>query len=104
MLCKLLNLYLQNNTFQVVLVTDGLHSFAINNYEDDGINWSSVQQDGQGNGFTGIPAQAGFNDGYGVNHFLVTGSNIPNIINISSTSNVGIPGKWIFRFTCMIII
>ena len=81
-------------------MTNGVHSFAINNYEDDGINWSSVESLGSGNGLTGTAAQAGFNDGYGINYFLVPGSNTPDIINISSTSNVGIPGKWIFRFTC----
>ena len=74
-----------------------MHSFAIINYEDGGINWSSV---GSGNGVTGTAAQAGFSDGYGINHFLLPGSNTPDIINISSTSNVGIRGKWIFRFTC----
>ena len=82
-------------------MTDGVHSFAINNYQDDGINWSSVQPDGRGNGLTGTPAQAGFNDGYNIDYFLIPGSNTQDIINISSTSNVGIPGKWIFRFTCM---
>ena len=73
-----------------------MHSFAINNYQDDGINWSSVLgTDGA------IYAQAGFNDGDGINYFLVPGSNTQDIINISSTSNVGIPGKWIFRLSCM---
>ena len=81
-------------------MTNGVHSFAINNYEDDGINWSSVESQGSGDGLTGIAAQAGFNDGYGVNYFVVPGSNTSGIVNISSTSNVGIPGKWIFRFTC----
>lgn len=82
------------NTFQIILTTDGIHSFAINNYQDDGINWSSVLgTDGA------IYAQAGFNDGDGVNYFLVPGSNTQDIINISSTSNVGIPGKWIFRLS-----
>ena len=81
-------------------MTDGVHSFAINNYEDGGINWSSVQQNGLGDGLSGTPAQAGFNDGFGINYFVVLGSNTQAIINVTSTSNVGIPGKWIFRFTC----
>ena len=85
-------------------MTDGVSSFAINNYQDNGINWSSVQLNGLGNGSTGVPAQAGFNDGYGVNHFLVPGSNTQDIINVSFTSNVGIPGKWIIRLTCMLLV
>jgi len=84
------------------LVTDGVHSFAINNYQDGGINWSSVEPDGNGNGLNGIPAQAGFNDGFEVNYFLIPGSNTQDIITIASRSNVGIPGKWIFRLTCML--
>jgi len=83
-----------------VLVTDGVSSFAINNYEDDGVQWSSVTTDGLGNGLEGMPAQAGYNDGFGVNYFVVPGSYTPDILAIASTSNVGIPGKWIFRFIC----
>lgn len=82
------------------MVTDGLQSFAINNYLDNGINWCSFEVDGLGNGRTGFSAQAGFNDGHGINNFFVPGSGTQDIINISSTSNVGIPGKWIFRLTC----
>jgi len=87
-----------------VLVTDGKHSFAINNYEDDGIQWSSVLPNGTGDGLDGVPAQAGYNDGFGVNYFVVPGSNTPDILSIASTSNVGIPGKWIFRFTCKLCV
>ena len=32
-----------------------------------------------------------------MNFALVTGSNTDAVINISSTSNVGIPGKWAFK-------
>lgn len=81
-------------------MTNGEHSFVINNYQDGGINWSSVEPDGNGNGLNGISAQAGFNDG-GVNYFLIPGSNTQDIITVASRSNVGIPGKWIFRLTCM---
>jgi len=87
-----------------VLVTDGVHSFAINNYEDDGVQWSSVTMDGLGNGLEGTPAQAGYNDRFGINYFVVPGSHTPDILTITSTSNVGIPGKWIFRFTCKLCV
>ena len=66
----------------------------------DGIQWSSVLPNGTGNGLDGIPAQAGFNDGTGLNYFVVPGSNTSDILSISNTSNVNVPGKWIFRLTC----
>ena len=84
-------------------MTDGVNSFAINNYQDDGINWSSVQLDEIGNGLVEVHAQAGFNDGHGNDYFLVPGSNTEDMVNISLISNVGIPGKWIYRFTCKYI-
>ena len=95
---------LQHNTFQITLVTDGEHSFAINNYEDNGIQWSSVLPNGTGNGLDGVPAQAGYNDETGLNYFVVPGSNTPDILSISSMSNVAIPGIWIFRLTCKYVV
>ena len=43
-------------------------------------------------------AVAGINAGDGVNHITIPGSLTPSIINIEETSNVGIPGVWIFNF------
>ena len=45
----------------------------------------------------GVPATVGFNAGDMVNYDTLTGSNTPKVINISSTTNVGIPGKWAFQ-------
>jgi len=39
----------------------------------------------------------GLNAGDGVNFVAVPASHTADIINISSTSNVGIPGVWIFQ-------
>ena len=39
----------------------------------------------------------GFNAGDGQRFFNVPNSRIPAIINITSTSNYDVPGKWIFQ-------
>ncbi|XP_013384885.1 protein mesh [Lingula anatina] len=72
------------NTFQVVLVTNGRHSFAIFNYGK--MMWSY-----RGKG------QAGFNAGDGVRSYTIDGSRTPAVVNVSLTSNVGQPGRWVFR-------
>ena len=42
-------------------------------------------------------ALAGINVGDGVNSITIPGSLTPSIINITQTSNVGIPGVWMFQ-------
>ena len=42
-------------------------------------------------------ALAGINAGDGVNHVTIPGSRTSSILNIEETSNVGVPGVWIFR-------
>ena len=79
----------------MVLVTDERYSFAINNYKDGGMEWNSVRKDGMGDGLSGVPAQVGFNDACGENYFVVPNLNVSN--NTLWSSNVGIPGKWIFK-------
>jgi len=34
----------QGNTFQLVLITDGVYSFAMFNYPSDGLQWSAPTQ------------------------------------------------------------
>ena len=43
-------------------------------------------------------AVAGMNAGDGVNHITIPGSETSSILNITETSNVGVPGVWIFNF------
>ena len=81
---------MQTNTFQCILITDGTNSFVIFLYADDLIQWS------QGSAST-VDAQAGFNAGDGIRHFTIEGSQTPAIVNISTTSNIGVPGKYMFR-------
>ncbi|XP_052061715.1 sushi, nidogen and EGF-like domain-containing protein 1 [Mytilus californianus] len=82
------------NTFQCVLVTDGMHSFVIYNYYK--IQWTSGTSN-NGTNPTGFGSQVGFDAGDGVNYYVVNGSRTPGIINIPQMSNIGIPGKYIFR-------
>ena len=48
-------------------------------------------------GLGGNEALAGINAGDSVNSITIPGSQTPSIINIAQTSNVGIPGVWIFK-------
>ena len=55
----------------------------------------------------GYEAVAGMNAGDNVNHITIPGSMTLSILNITETSNVGVPGVWIFSFkldggTCII--
>ena len=42
-------------------------------------------------------ALAGVNAGDGINHITIPGSLTPSILDIEETSNVGVPGRWIFK-------
>ena len=42
-------------------------------------------------------ALAGINAGNRVNHVTISGSRTSSILDIEETSNVGIPGIWIFK-------
>ena len=41
--------------------------------------------------------QVGFNAGDGSNYYSVPGSQTDQILSINSTSNVLVPGRWVFR-------
>ncbi|XP_030835520.1 sushi domain-containing protein 2-like [Strongylocentrotus purpuratus] len=85
------------NSFQAVMVTDGRYSFAIFNYGD--INWTTGTASGgdSGTGLGGTPAQVGFNAGDGVTSYSVPGSQTAVVVDIETTSNIGVPGRWVFR-------
>ena len=71
--------------------TDGIRSFVIYLYADGEIQWAISEDD------RSLPAQVGFNAGDGIQFFAVPESRQPEIINITNTSNVNIPGVWVFR-------
>ncbi|XP_065657056.1 protein mesh-like [Hydra vulgaris] len=78
-----------NITYQTILTSDGVNSFAIFNFYQLGYFTGA----GSCAGF----AQVGFNAGDGKRFFLMPKSNTAGISNIALfQSNVGVPGKWIF--------
>ena len=88
---------LQTNTFQAVLATDGLFSYVIFLYADNEIQWTTGDASNGTNGLGGVPAQVGFDAGDGVHYAAIPESCTDAIINITQTSNVGVPGVWMFR-------
>uniref|UniRef100_A0A8C7E2J2 Alpha-tectorin n=1 Tax=Naja naja TaxID=35670 RepID=A0A8C7E2J2_NAJNA len=85
------------NTFQALLISDGTSSFAMFNYEE--INWTTGTASGGDplTGLGGVMAQAGFNGGNSTNYFSIPGSRTPDIVNIEETTNVNVPGCWVFK-------
>ncbi|CAG5861826.1 unnamed protein product [Menidia menidia] len=86
------------NTFQVVLITDGELSFTIFQYNS--ITWTTGMHASSGGNMTGlggIAAQAGFNAGDGMRYFNIPGSRTADVVNVEETTNVGYPGRWVFR-------
>ncbi len=75
---------LQRSTFQCVLATDGQSSFVMFLYADGGIEWD-------------FPGQVGLNAGDGTRFFSHPDSFSSRLTNIHTTSNIGIPGVWIFK-------
>ena len=83
-------MYTQTNTFQCILITDGVYSFVIFLYADGLIQWSLGTA-------TQVHAQAGFNAGDDERFFSINGSRTAAILDIDMTSNIGVPGKYLFR-------
>ena len=81
---------LQTNTFQCVLFTNGAQSHVLFLYADGLIQWTAARS-------IDLNALAGVNAGDGVNYAIVPESLNISIINVSSTTNVGVGGMWLFR-------
>ncbi len=79
------------------MATDGVNSFTIFLYADDEIQWTTGDASNGTNGTGGTPAQVGFNAGDGTRFITIPGSRTDAIINITQTSNVAIPGMWVFK-------
>ena len=86
----------QTNTFQCVLATTVTESFVMFLYGDGRIQWTTGSDSGGIGGLGGVEAVAGINAGDGNKSITIPGSQTPSIINIAETSNVGIPGIWMF--------
>ena len=79
---------LQVNTFQCVMASDSNSLYVLFLYAD--IQWTRADEGS-------ALAQAGFNAGDNRTFYLIPGSGTEAIRNINSTSNVGVPGMWIFK-------
>ena len=88
---------LQVNTLQCILATTARGSFVIFLYPHRGIQWTTGDDSGGYKGLGGSESLAGINVGDGVNSITIPGSLTPSIISITKTSNVGIPGVWMFK-------
>ncbi|XP_053123558.1 sushi, nidogen and EGF-like domain-containing protein 1 [Hemicordylus capensis] len=87
----------KTNTFQAVLTTNEKIAFIMMNYLD--IQWTTgIASGGDAKtGLGGTPAQAGFDSGDKTNYYNIPGSRTPDILNIASTTNVRVPGRWVFQ-------
>nr|XP_056702378.1 sushi, nidogen and EGF-like domain-containing protein 1 [Euleptes europaea] len=85
------------NTFQAVLTTNGDIAFIMLNYAD--IQWTTGRASGGDakTGLGGTPAQAGFDSGDKTNYYNIPSSRTPDVVNIGGTTNVGVPGRWVFQ-------
>ncbi len=72
-----------------MLVSDGVRSFALYLYADGLIQHSGSSY--------GHPALVGYDYGDGNHYFNHPDSLSENITNVESTSNINVPGMWIFR-------
>ena len=64
-------------------------------YED--IQWTTGDRSGGYDGLHGTEALVGINAGHGIHSVTVPESMTPNITNVVNTSNIGIPGIWMFK-------
>ena len=88
-------LWFQDNTFQCVLASSELESFVMFLYVD--LQWTTGRYSFGRDGLGGThKAVAGFAAGDRINYYTIPGSQTSNITNLTITSNVGIPGTWIF--------
>ncbi len=72
------------NTFQLIMSTDGELSFVTFLYAD--IQWT--------NGVQGAGIEA---LDFSSNNLFIPGSSYLNARNLPTTSNVGVPGMWMYR-------
>ncbi|XP_077193128.1 IgGFc-binding protein-like [Paroedura picta] len=91
------------NTFQAVLATNQQNSFIMLNYAS--IQWTTGTGSGghTATGLGGTPAQAGFDSGDKTNYYTIPSSRTPDIVNIAMTTNVGVPGRWVFQVDKLVV-
>ena len=87
----------KTNTFQCILAADNVTSYVIYQYADDEIQWTTSSASGGTDGLGGKAALVGYNAGDCIRYKTVRESMTAEIIKITKTSNVGIPGVHVFK-------
>ena len=91
-------IFLQTNTFQCAIATDGNVTSVYMLYPENLIEWTTGDSDGGVGGLGGDPADVGLvSQDPAASFFFPNISNTSEVADIESTSNVGIAGLWIFR-------
>jgi hypothetical protein len=88
------------NNFQLVLrnrADSGPGDFDFD-FRYQKLEWTTGDLSGGSNGLGGTTAQAGYDDGQGLNFFTLPGSRTPEVLNLVNQSNVATdtPGLWTF--------
>jgi MYXO-CTERM domain-containing protein len=87
------------NSFQLVLTDQRARNpgdFDVE-FRYERCEWTTGDASGGTGGFGGTPAQAGFDAGNLRDFFALPGSFTREILNVCTTSNVGVPGLWQFQ-------
>ena len=100
----------QNNTFQVVVVTDGLFSFTIFNYAK--LTWVTGDdiQSGGTDGFGGTAAMVGINAGDGINFKKFQHSLTDRVVEVLEDTNMAncndpaLKGQYVYQIDTVPII
>ena len=66
-------------------------------YAEGRMQWTTGDNSGGYSGLSGTEALAGINAGDHNNHVTLPGSRTSAIIDIARTSNVDVPGVWMFQ-------
>jgi len=82
------NYTFQTNTFQCILATNRLESFVIFLYAKWEIQWTTGDRSRRNE------ALAGIDNGSGI---TIPGSQTPSIKEIAQTTNIDVPGIWVFK-------
>ncbi|XP_067028180.1 nidogen-like isoform X4 [Acropora muricata] len=84
------------NSFQVVLITNGMTTFAMLNYQNSGLE-RIMSYPVRFHGGRSFYAQVGFSAGDQVRYYLLPGSGTMNVTLLLTKSNMMLPGQWMFK-------
>jgi hypothetical protein len=83
------------NDFQLTLINQHDGDFDIE-FRYNRLEWTTGDASNGEGGLGGTPAQAGYDDGGGVNFLTLPGSFTEDVLALTADSNVGEAGRWLF--------